>query len=259
VSGGNGPAAAVRPHAAERVLYALAWHLRRGDPAASDDLVAALSPAERAEARAVLGLPGVVETLRDLTDAELRARMLALAGKSRETQVSEPKRETTTIMSGSPGVPTIVVRELGWEQQAAAEREAQRRAETGAEVKRIERERAVRESPFTPRPPLVPADPVARVHAEWERKKWLDECAELRDVPRKQAELEEWARKYELERAMAPPDPPPPTRYGRPVSTAQLAYEEQQATWQAKQARPAQGCGYCNTCRAGGGQWCLNG
>jgi len=169
-----------------------------------------------------------------------------------------PQHEVTTILPGARGVPTIVVREPGWEQQAAAERETQRRAETSAEVKRIERERAVRES--TPRPPLVPKDPVAQVHAEWKRQKWLDECAELRDVPRKQAELEEWARKAELERAMAPPDPPPPMRYGRPLSTVQLAYEEQQAAWQAKQARPpGGGCGYCNTCRAGGGQWCLYG
>jgi hypothetical protein len=171
--------------------------------------------------------------------------------------VSEPQHEVTTIMSGGPGQPTIVVREPGWQQQAAAEREAQRRAETGAEVKRIERERVIREN--SPRPPLVPTDPVARVHAEWERQKWLDECAESRDVPRKQAELEEWARKYELERAMAPSAPPEPTRYGRPVSKAQLNYEAQQADYQAKQAsRAGRGCGYCNTCRNGGGQWCLN-
>jgi hypothetical protein len=256
---GNGPAAAVRPHAAERALYGLAYWLRRGDPAAGDDLVRTLSPAERAEAQAVMDVPGVAETLRTLSEDELLSRMRALAGKTREAHVSEPQREVTTILPGGRGVPTIVVREPGWEQQAAAEREAQRRAETDAEVKRIERERAIRESPFTPRPPLVPKDPVAQVYADWERQKWLDECAELRDVPRKQAELEEWARKVELERAMDPPDPPPPMRYGRPVSKAQLAYEEQQAAWQAKQARPAQGCGYCNTCRAGGGQWCLNG
>jgi hypothetical protein len=246
--------------AQERALYALAYHLRRGDPAAGDDLVRTLSPAERAEAQAVLDLPGVAETLRTLSETELRARMLALAGKSKETQVSEPQREVTTIMSGGQGQPTIVVREPGWQQQAAAEREAQRRAEVDAEVKRIRRERAIRESPFSPRPPLVPADPVAQVHADWERQKWLDECAELRDVPRKQAELEEWARKVELERAMEPPDPPEPTRWGRPVSKAQLNYEAQQADYQAKQAsRAGGGCGYCNTCRDGGGQWCLYG
>jgi hypothetical protein len=258
VSGGNGPAAAVRPHAAERVLYALAYHLRRDDPAASDDLVRTLSPAERAEARAVMDVPGVAETLRTLSEDELRARMLALAGKSKETQVSEPKHEVTTILPGGRGVPTIVVREPGWQQQAAAEREAQRRDETKAFLERMERERVIREN--SPRPPLVPADPVERVHAEWKRQKWLDECAESRDLPRRQAELEEWARKAELERAMAPPDPPQPTRYGRPVSKAQLAYEEQQAAWQAKQGRPAGGgCGYCNTCRDGAPQWCLRG
>jgi hypothetical protein len=260
VSGGNGPAAAVRPHADERILYALAHHMRRGDPAAADDLVATLSEPERAAARELLGVPGVAETLRMLSEDELRARMLALAGKTREAHVSEPQREVTTILPGGRGVPTIVVREPGWEQQAAAEREARRRAETGAEVKRIERERAIRESPFTPRPPLLPTDPVAQVHAEWERQKWLDECAELRDVPRKQAELEEWARKVELERAMDSPDPPPPMRYGRPVSKAQLNYEAQQADYQAKQASHAgRGCGYCNTCRNGGGQFCLYG
>ena len=242
--------------APERVLYGLAYWSRRGEPDMVDRLAGALSPAERAEARAVMDLPGVGETLRTLSEDELRARMLALAGKSRETQVSEPQHEVTTILPGDRGVPTIVVREPGWQQQAAAEREAQRRAETGAEVKRIKRERVIREN--SPRPPLVPTDPVARVHAEWERQKWLDECAESRDVPRKQAELEEWARKAKLERAMAPPDPPEPTRYGRPVSKAQQAYEAAQAASQAKQARPAQGCGYCNTCRNGGPQWCLN-
>jgi hypothetical protein len=244
----------------ERVLYGLAYWSRRGEPDMVDQLAAALSEPERAEARAVMDVPGVAETLRSLSMDELRARMLALAGKTRETQVSEPQREVTTILPGGRGQPTLVIREPGWEQQAAAEREAQRRAETAAEVKRIERERAIRESPFTPRPPLVPTDPVAQVHAEWEREKWFRECAELRDVPRKQAELEEWARKVELGRAMAPPDPPPPMRYGRPVSKAQLNYEAQQADYQAKQAsHVGRGCGYCNTCRNGGGQFCLYG
>jgi hypothetical protein len=246
--------------APERVLYGLAYWSRRGETDMVDQLAGALSPAEHAEARAVMDVPGVAETLRTLSEDELRARMLALAGKTRETQVSEPQREVTTIMSGGQGQPTIVVREPGWQQQAAAEREAQRRAEIDAEVKRIRHERAIRESPFSPRPPLVPADPVARVHAEWKRQKWLDECAELRDVPRKQAELEEWARKVKLQQMMEPPPPPPPMRYGRPVSTAQMNYEAQQADYQAKQAsRAGRGCGYCNTCRDGGGQFCLYG
>ena len=166
--------------AAERVLYGLAYWSRRGDSGMVDELAGALSDSERAEARAVMDVPGVAETLRTLSEDELRARMLALAGKTREAHVSEPQHEVTTIMSGGQGQPTIVIREPGWQQQAAAEREAQRRDETGAEVKRIERERAIRESPFSSRPPLVPEDPVAQVHAEWERQKWLDECAESR-------------------------------------------------------------------------------
>jgi hypothetical protein len=258
VSGGNGPAAATGPHAAERALYGLAYWSRRGEPGMMEQLAGTLSPAERTEAQAVMGLPGVVETLRDLPMDQLAERMLGLAGKSRETHVSEPQHEVTTILSGSAAEGgTIIVREPGWEMQAAAEREAKRRDETKAFIERIERERAVRESPFS-RP--APLDPVAQLQADWDRQKWLDECAESRDLPRRQAELEEWARRVELERAMAPPDLPPPTRYGRPLSTAQLAYEEQQAAWQAKQARlPGGGCGYCNTCRAGGGQWCLYG
>jgi hypothetical protein len=95
--------------------------------------------------------------------------------------VSKPQHEVTTILPGSAGEGgTIIVREPGWEQQAAAEREAKARAETDAEVKRIERERAIRESPFTPRPPLVPTDPVAQLHAEAARRRWLDDCAESR-------------------------------------------------------------------------------
>ncbi|HEV8279797.1 MAG TPA: hypothetical protein VGQ26_29470 [Streptosporangiaceae bacterium] len=141
------------------------------------------------------------------------------------------QREITTRLPGGRGEPMLIVRDHGvWEQQAAAEQEAQRRAEIDAEVKRIEQERAIRESPFSTRPPLVPEDPVERVHAEWKRQKWLDECAELRDVPRRQAELEEWAAKVELERAMEPPDPQEPTRYGRPVSKAQQAYERRSWT-----------------------------
>jgi hypothetical protein len=166
--------------------------------------------------------------------------------------------EITTILPGGYGAPPVLIREPGWQQQAEAEREAQRRAETDAEVARIKRDRDIRESPFSPRAPLVPEDPVARVYADAKRQKWLAECAEARDLPRKQAELEEWARKVEMERAMAPPEPPPPTRYGRPLSTAELNYERDQAAWQSGQAsRAGRGCGYCNTCRDGGGQFCL--
>jgi hypothetical protein len=246
--------------APERVLYGMAWHLRRGDQAAVDDLVATLSPAERAEAQEVMGLPGVADTLRDLPEDELRARMLALAGKTREAHVSEPKHEVTTILPGGRGVPTVVVREPGWQQQAAAEREAQRRDETKAFIERIEREQAIRES--APPRPLVPADPVEQVHADYAREKWLAECAESRKWTPEFTEAQLATEEVLLSamRAQVPPDPPQPTRFGRPVSKAQLAYEAAQAAWQAKQARPpGGGCGYCNTCRDGHPEWCLRG
>jgi hypothetical protein len=242
--------------APERVLYGLAYWARRGESDMVGQLARSLSDPERAEAQAVLGLPGVAETLRELPEDELRARMLALAGKSKETPVKANKAEITTILPGDRGIPPVVLREPGWQQQADAEREAQQRAETKAEVERIEREAAIRK---TARPaPLVSRDPVQRVHDDWRREKWLAAAAESRDLPRRQAELEEWARKVELERAMEPPAPPPPVRHGRPLSTAELNYEAAQADYQAKRARPpGGGCGYCNTCRDGGGQWCL--
>jgi len=163
-------------------------------------LSAALSAGERAEAREALGMPGVAETLCALPEDELRARMMALAGKSREMPVSEPRREITTILPGSRGVPIVVLREPGWQQQAEAEREAQRRAEVDAEVKRIEREAFLRKHSRPARLSVV-----EQVYADAARQKWFDEVAESRDVPRKQAELEEWAARVELERVMEPP------------------------------------------------------
>jgi hypothetical protein len=193
--------------APERALYGMAYWSRRGEPDMVDQLAAALSPAERAEARAVMDLPGVGETLRTLSEDELRRRMYDQAGKSKEAHVGEPRREVTTILHGGPGVPTLIAREPGWEQQAAAEREAQRRAETAAEVKRIERERAIREA--TPRPPLVPTDPVAQVHAEWKRQKWLDDCAESRKWTPEFIESQ-LATEEVLLSAMRAQVPPPP-------------------------------------------------
>jgi hypothetical protein len=188
--------------AAERALYGLAWHLRHRDTAAREALLATLTPAERAECQAVLELPGVPETLAALPDGELRRRMLSLAGKSREVSVN--RHEVTTILSGGRGAPTIVVREPGWQQQAAAEQEARQRAETKAFIDQLQHEAFIRE--HSPRPRL---GPVEQVYADVAASKWLAECAEARDLPRKQAELEEWARKVELERVMNPGPPQP--------------------------------------------------
>jgi hypothetical protein len=128
---------------AERVLLAAAWYERRGDLAAGHELLAALTPAERAEAGETLQLPGVRETLVTLTDDELRARMLGLAGKSKEIPVKQ--HEPTTILSGAPGVPTVVVRDHdGWQAQVAAENRArvdEQIKATVADIKRGEQER----------------------------------------------------------------------------------------------------------------------
>jgi hypothetical protein len=68
--------------ATDRALYGLAFWLRRGDQGTMDALKATLSDAERAEARETLDVPGVPESLQEMTDDELRRRMLNLAGKS---------------------------------------------------------------------------------------------------------------------------------------------------------------------------------
>src|SRR5207247_3047863 len=97
-----------------------------------------------------------------------------------------------------------------------------------------------------------------------EQKRSLDrieaEARERRDGPgRVAAMLDAEEAIISAMLAQVPEPPPPPERYGRPLSTAELAYEEAQAAWRHKQARPAGGgCGYCQVCRDGGGQWCLN-
>jgi hypothetical protein len=235
----------------ERVLYGLAYWLRHGDAATGDDLARTLSPAERAEAQAVLDLPGVAETLRGLPVDELRARMLALAGKSKETQVSEPQREITTRLPGGRGEPLLIVRDHGaWEAQVAAENRAKAEEETRAAVAGIQR--AEEERKFARRPSLAEQErSMRRIEAEYRRK---------REEPARAAEqlaaLEAWA---ETAQAEMPPTPPQPTRYGKPLSPAEVAYEAQQLAWQSKQARQAMaaGCGTCAACRTGGGFPCV--
>jgi hypothetical protein len=251
VSGGNAPAAAVRPHAAERALYGLAYWLRHGDAATGDELAGALSPAERAEARAVMELPGVADTLHTLSEDELRRRMVELAGKSKETQVSEPQREITTRLPGGRGAPLLIVRDHGaWEQQVAEENRAKAAEETRAAVAAIER--AEQERKLAPRPSLAEQErSMRRIEAEYRRKR-----EEPARAAAQLAALEAWA---ETAQAEMPPTPPQPTRYGKPLSPAEVAYEEQQAAWQSKKARQAMaaGCGTCAACRTGGVYPCV--
>lgn len=187
--------------AADRALYGLTYWQRAGDQARMRELAAVLDPDVRAEAAGLLH--DVRETLFELPEAELTARMLGLAGKSRRLPMNEPQ-EITTILPGGYGAPPVIVRDHGaWVEQVAAEKRAKADAEIKAAVDAIARAETKRA--LAPRPPLVPADPVERMHAEWKRQAWLDEAAALRDVPRRQAELEAWAAKVQLERQLEPP------------------------------------------------------
>lgn len=78
----------------ERVLYGLTFWLKRQDVAAVAGLLRGLSEEERAEIRATMDLPGVLETLYDLDDETLASRMLALGGKTILPVPVAPQRET---------------------------------------------------------------------------------------------------------------------------------------------------------------------
>jgi hypothetical protein len=157
-----------------------------------------------------------------------------------------PAHEATTIMHGGPGVPTIIVRDHdGWVAQVAAEKRAKADAEVKAAVASIER--GEHERKYAPRPSLAELADSARAIAAL--------AAERREEPRRVArQLDVTEALITAGLAALPPDPPQPTRHGKPLSTAQVAYEQAQAAWQAKQARQAMaaGCGTCAACRTGG-------
>ena len=121
------------------------------------------------------------------------------------------RHEITTRLPGGRGEPLLIVREPGWQQAAEAEREARQREETKAFIARIEREAYARE--HSPRPPVIPADPVERIHADFRRQQWLDDCAESRAWPERLDALEEWAAKAETERLRQPPADPAAERW----------------------------------------------
>ncbi len=107
--------------------------------------------------------------------------------------------EVTTIMPGDRGAPTLLIREPGWREQAAAEKRRQADEEIKKLLAGIERDRASREHARPPRPPSA----VEQVYADCAREDWLAGCRKAQEdelgLPRRQAELEEWARKAELE------------------------------------------------------------
>jgi hypothetical protein len=152
---------------------------------------------------------------------------------------------STEILKGSGrGDPSLRVtdvvdsRRLAFEQQRRAEQEA----ETKALVDQIEHDRFIRA--HTPTPPPVPTDPVEQLHAQWKSDRWLAEVEESRRVPERLAALEEWGREAELEMLMSPPPPAPPTRFGKTLSSAQVAHEAQLAgAFAAKTAAARCQCG----------------
>jgi hypothetical protein len=157
----------------------------------------------------------------------------------------------TTILPGERGEPVIIVRDHdGWAVQVAAAKRARADEEIAAKVAEIAADAAARAAA----PPAFPGgreEAIAAIHAVRARAEAPQKAADEVDVT--QALIE-------AEAAALPPDPPRPMRYGRPVSSAQLRYEADQAAWQAKQARPpGGGCGYCMVCRDGHPEWCLRG
>ncbi len=162
-----------------------------------------------------------------------------------------PQYEATTILPGAPGVPTIIVRDRGaWEAQVAAEKRAKADEQIRAAAADIQRGEQVRK--YARRPSLAEQKrALDRIEAEYRHKR-----EEPARAAAQLAELEAWA---ETAQAALPPDPPQPMRHGKPLSTAQLAYERDQLAWQSKQARQAMaaGCGTCAACRTGGVYPCL--
>jgi hypothetical protein len=85
---------------------------------------------------------------------------------------------------------------------------------------------------------------------------WIAEAKARREEParlaQQQAELEAWANDPAT-MAAARPDPPPPTRYGKALSPAEVLYEQQleAAQTKAQAAALAAGCGTCWHCQTG--------
>jgi hypothetical protein len=156
------------------------------------------------------------------------------------------EHEITTRLPGGRGEPLLIVRDHGaWEQQVRDENRAKADEDIKAAVADIER--GEQERKFARRPSLAEQKrSLDRIEAEYRRKR-----EEPARAAAQLAALEAWA---ETAQAEMPPDPPRPTRYGQPVSEAQLAYERDQLAWQSKQARQAMaaGCGTCLACRTGG-------
>jgi hypothetical protein len=73
----------------------MTFWLKGGNPVAAASVVAGMTASALAEARGVWEVPGVPDALYELPQAELQARMIGLAGKSRAPLVLERKTTLT--------------------------------------------------------------------------------------------------------------------------------------------------------------------
>jgi uncharacterized protein (DUF39 family) len=120
------------------------------------------------------------------------------------------------ILAGGRGEPILVVRDQGvWQQQVADE-------QIKARVAQIRHDDGVRQwtKPATHQELADSLAAYNAVRAERNRQ--------AREEERQLEELTAWAVEVELELASAEKEPTP-TRWGRPLSKAQLAFEEAQA------------------------------
>jgi hypothetical protein len=127
------------------------------------------------------------------------------------------------ILAGGRGEPILVVRDQGvWQQQVAAERRAKEDEQIKARVAQIRHDDGVRQwtKPATHQELADSLAAYNAVRAERNRQ--------AREEERQLEELTAWAVEVELELASAEKEPTP-TRWGRPLSKAQLAFEEAQA------------------------------
>jgi hypothetical protein len=153
---------------------------------------------------------------------------------------------TDVILEGGRGDPPLLIRDHGdQEQRRRDRRRAEAEERTRAMLDQIEHDQFIRQ--HTPTPLLVPTDPLERLHREWERDDWFADVEKARARP-SLGELEAWASKTladeAVRQALQPPEPPPPTRYGKPLSTAALAHEAAlERAFTAKTAALACRCG----------------
>jgi len=225
----------------ERAAAAALYWAQRRDPEAIRGAMVGLSDAERAEV--VRLLHGGYMT--GATDQQLRETMLELAAKSLPWKEQTVNDATGRTVSRVPGDAPIVLTDVP--DPRAVARAAERRAEQDAEIKRlvyqIQQGETVRRYAATiPVPELRDATRANVALLQQRREEAAEPFRDLAELERDVPAL------LDLAKAAIPPQP---TRYGRPLSPAEVAYEaaELEAMVAKQAAHP--GCGSCVPCRTG--------